>query len=348
MDEKKSFGAYIRKKRQEAGLTQRQLADRLYVAESTVSKWERGMSYPDVAMIPNLCRELGISEHEFFTACDDERSRAQERDAKAWRCLSAGWRWFFGVSYAIAIVVCFLCNLIIFGRLDWFWIVLFSISLAFSFTNLPFLVKRNRSAVCLAAASGSLLLLLLACWAYAGGWWILGGGAITLTCLALPWCWWAIWRFYGRHMLPLYMAAFSLWVFLLLAVIRAFTGGDWLLGFAYPIAAFCVGYAWLYFAVDYWLPLGPWWKAAAIALLTAFAGPLGNTLSSAMMPNQKTPTLPDYFHWECIFTHESVNGFSWVNVLVFAILLVLSLILLAVALVIELRRRRQPRKTEEK
>ncbi len=340
MDGKISFGTYVRKKRQGAGLTQRQLADRLYVAESTVSKWERGLSCPDVALIPNLCRELGISEHEFFTACDDDRARAQEKDAKAWRRLGTGWRWFFAVAYAVAILVCLICNLAVFHRLDWFWIVLTALMLAFSFTNLPFLVKRDRAAVCLAAASISLLLLLLVCWLYTGEWWVLGGGAITLTCLALPWSWWALWRFYGRRLPPLCMAVFSLWVFLLLAVIRVFTGGDWLIGFAYPIAAFCVGYAWLYFAAAYWLPLGPWLKAAVISLLTTFAIPLGNTLSAAMVPEQKTPTLMDYFCWGSIFTHESVNGFSWINVLVFAIMLVLSLILLAVALYMEFRRRR--------
>lgn len=45
MDEKKSFGEYFRKKRQKANLPQRELAERLYVAESTVSKWERGISH---------------------------------------------------------------------------------------------------------------------------------------------------------------------------------------------------------------------------------------------------------------------------------------------------------------
>ena len=44
MDEKKSLGEYIRKKRQEAGLTQKTLAELLYVTESSVSKWERGVS----------------------------------------------------------------------------------------------------------------------------------------------------------------------------------------------------------------------------------------------------------------------------------------------------------------
>ena len=43
-DNKKSFGEYIRGKRQEAGLTQKELAERLFVTESTVSKWERGVS----------------------------------------------------------------------------------------------------------------------------------------------------------------------------------------------------------------------------------------------------------------------------------------------------------------
>ena len=44
VENKKAFGEYIRQKRMEAGLTQRNFADRLYVTESAVSKWERGGS----------------------------------------------------------------------------------------------------------------------------------------------------------------------------------------------------------------------------------------------------------------------------------------------------------------
>lgn len=64
MDEKKPFGDYIRKKRLEAGLTQKELAGRLYVTESGVSKWERNLSYPDVSLVTAICRELHISESE--------------------------------------------------------------------------------------------------------------------------------------------------------------------------------------------------------------------------------------------------------------------------------------------
>lgn len=41
---KKTFGAYILKRRKELGMTQKQFAQKLYVTESAVSKWERGVS----------------------------------------------------------------------------------------------------------------------------------------------------------------------------------------------------------------------------------------------------------------------------------------------------------------
>ena len=75
MNEKKSFGEYIRRKRLEAGLTQKELAEQLFVTESTVSKWERALSYPDVSMVTAICGALHITEHEFFTACDDDQAR---------------------------------------------------------------------------------------------------------------------------------------------------------------------------------------------------------------------------------------------------------------------------------
>ena len=219
MDQKKSFGAYIRKKRQDTGLTQKELASQLYVTESTDSKWERGMSYPDVSLIPDVCRALSITEHEFFIACDDDKAHEQARAAEVWQGVTRGWFIFFAAAYAVATLACFICNLAIYHTLDWFWIVLTSLMLAFSFTNLPLLVKKNRLPICLGSASGSLVLLLLSCWAYTGGAWVLGGMAITAVSLALPWGVWAIWRLYGLHVAPLSMALFSLWIFALLTVI---------------------------------------------------------------------------------------------------------------------------------
>lgn len=83
MQDKKSFGKYIAEKRKEVNLTQEELANKLYVIPTTISKWERGISYPDITVITNLCKELNISEHEFFTACDDEAmNKEKKRNSK--------------------------------------------------------------------------------------------------------------------------------------------------------------------------------------------------------------------------------------------------------------------------
>lgn len=48
----------IRERRLRAGLTQEQVAKRLGVSTPAVNKWERGVSYPDITLIPALARLL--------------------------------------------------------------------------------------------------------------------------------------------------------------------------------------------------------------------------------------------------------------------------------------------------
>ena len=341
-EEKKSFGAYIRKKRLESGLTQKDLAGQLFVTESTVSKWERGLSYPDVSMVTAICAALRITEHEFFTACDDDQAHTQARQAAALRRLAAGTRCFFAAGYAIAVAVCFICDLAVFHALDWFWIVLTGVALAFCFTNLPFLVRRNRLPVCLGAASGCLLLLLLACWGYAGGWWIIGGLATTAACLALPWGWWAVWRFYGKNVPPLCVGLLTVWVFALLAVIWAFAGGDWLFPVAFPLAAAGGAFLWAGFAAVRWLPAGPWLKAGVIALLVSFAAPVFNCLCGLLLAEQIGPRFWDYFSVGSMLARQNVGELSWINILVFQLMLVCSLVAAAIGAAVEFRRRKRP------
>ena len=47
-------------------MTQRELADRLYVSDKAVSKWERGLSLPDVALLIPLGDCLGVSVTELL------------------------------------------------------------------------------------------------------------------------------------------------------------------------------------------------------------------------------------------------------------------------------------------
>ena len=60
------IGYFIRECRKNKKLTQKQLADKLYVEPKTISKWETGKGLPDVSIMKNLCNELGISLSELF------------------------------------------------------------------------------------------------------------------------------------------------------------------------------------------------------------------------------------------------------------------------------------------
>lgn len=56
--------SFMRKKKQ---MTQRELADLLYVTDKTVSRWETGVYMPDLSMIPLLAEILDVSTYELLT-----------------------------------------------------------------------------------------------------------------------------------------------------------------------------------------------------------------------------------------------------------------------------------------
>ncbi|MBU3806098.1 MAG: helix-turn-helix domain-containing protein [Candidatus Fournierella pullistercoris] len=48
-------------RRKAKGLTQKQLADRLSVTDKAVSKWERGLGFPDIKLLEPLSQALDVS-----------------------------------------------------------------------------------------------------------------------------------------------------------------------------------------------------------------------------------------------------------------------------------------------
>jgi len=61
-----TMGEKIASLRKAAGMTQRQLADRMGVTDKAVSKWERNLSCPDIESIPLLAEIFGISADELI------------------------------------------------------------------------------------------------------------------------------------------------------------------------------------------------------------------------------------------------------------------------------------------
>ena len=62
-----SIGNRIAKYRKEKALTQEALAEKMGVSSQAVSKWENDASCPDISLLPQLCRELGITTDELLT-----------------------------------------------------------------------------------------------------------------------------------------------------------------------------------------------------------------------------------------------------------------------------------------
>lgn len=65
MDNKK-FGQFILQLRKEKGWTQLELAEKLNITDKAVSKWERGVGFPDIKMIEPLAEIFNVSVLEIM------------------------------------------------------------------------------------------------------------------------------------------------------------------------------------------------------------------------------------------------------------------------------------------
>jgi transcriptional regulator with XRE-family HTH domain len=65
MDKQKT-AAYIRRLRTENHMTQKQLAEKIFVTDKAVSKWERGNGSPDVSLLPLLADALGVTADDIL------------------------------------------------------------------------------------------------------------------------------------------------------------------------------------------------------------------------------------------------------------------------------------------
>ena len=94
---------------------------------------ETGVSYPDITLITDICRVLDISEHELITASIDTDTRKMKHEARKFRAIRGTWFWIPTISYGVALVTCFICNLAVSHTLSWFFVVLAALICAYTF-----------------------------------------------------------------------------------------------------------------------------------------------------------------------------------------------------------------------
>ena len=69
MDAKKT-GQLICESRKQHGMSQKDLADILNITDKAISKWERGISFPDISMLIPLSETLEISLYDLLSGGD--------------------------------------------------------------------------------------------------------------------------------------------------------------------------------------------------------------------------------------------------------------------------------------
>lgn len=79
--EVKKLGKFIAELRKEKGLTQAELAKQLHVTDKAVSRWERGVGYPDINTLEPLAKALGIALTELMK-CSKDTEKSSDAEIK--------------------------------------------------------------------------------------------------------------------------------------------------------------------------------------------------------------------------------------------------------------------------
>ena len=77
-----TIGNRIAKYRKNKGLTQEELASMLGVSSQAVSKWENDVSCPDISLLPQLSKVLGVTTDALLTGKNEEVKLLPEMERK--------------------------------------------------------------------------------------------------------------------------------------------------------------------------------------------------------------------------------------------------------------------------
>lgn len=78
--DKKKFGAFVSELRKEKGYTQKELAEKLFISDKAISKWETAVSIPDTALLVPLAELLGVTVTELLMSERIKTNAAMDAD----------------------------------------------------------------------------------------------------------------------------------------------------------------------------------------------------------------------------------------------------------------------------
>lgn len=127
-----NMAGFISESRKSKNLTQKQLAEKLNITDKAVSKWERGLGYPDITTLSALAEILGVTTNELLNGQREEHPMPQA-DAIVQNTLEYAEvvtinthnnarkiaKLIITGSSILAIVICIICDLALSNGLTW-------------------------------------------------------------------------------------------------------------------------------------------------------------------------------------------------------------------------------------
>lgn len=134
------MGQFISALRKSQQMTQKELAAKLNITDKAVSKWERGLSCPDISLLSSISNILGVTTSELLSGeKNDEVTREVEESIdhalqyvdhavkiktnSIQNIFAAG----FSIMLLLGIIVCAICDVAIFDTFTWSLIPISSI-----------------------------------------------------------------------------------------------------------------------------------------------------------------------------------------------------------------------------
>lgn len=148
------IGQFIKSRRKEIKLTQREVAEQLGISEKTVSKWETGNGLPEVSLMLPLCELLNISVNEllsgerldekrYFEKAEQNIMSLMEEKAKAKKTL------ILAVLIVFIVVLAAVTLVLVAGTIEmetWVRIVLIAVALVIIATGIAVACVLDREA----------------------------------------------------------------------------------------------------------------------------------------------------------------------------------------------------------
>lgn len=156
-EQNEKMGRFISELRKAQNMTQKSLAEKLEVTDKAVSKWERGISCPDVSLLIPLSKVLGVTASELLNGEKTRESAEEMKEdiveeailySKRNAVLKTGRikkniLAVLSLAFMIAVVACVITDLCISKSLTWSLVVI--LSLAFSWILLfPFFRAKEK------------------------------------------------------------------------------------------------------------------------------------------------------------------------------------------------------------